>query len=652
MRFSTLGIRLAAFMALCCTAGFAWGSISVSPSAIDLGYSGMVTLTASVSNGASATIDVIFDSDQDGSIDANEIGWKHYDVKDGQILPPTGAELVTDTDGLANGTIHVNLFNMATDERIVGHFVVRVKSGSSTNTTSFVINTPSASQSIAGQLRLNGTGKPGAAMLINTTTGEPSYICLTDASGNYTIPVQSAGTYTVTGVILNEASDMQNTAASVTLTSGQKKTGVNINIPTNPYRLKGQILRADNSQPIPYTWVDMKVESTGVRGTIVADGSGNYDFGISNGLWEMELQGAGKAGYMGGHFSNSQTTGTVSGASITGATIYATPIAAFVTAKARNAKTLAALPGALLIASPPGSYDWAASAYFDANGNVALGLSAGQWELRPQIEENSDLSQTILYPRTGYTKTIVAGAAAQSLGNIDFMPADGSITVKIVDENNHPLPGARVAGGGYGGTNNNYQGADLTADANGNAKLLTRNNSYWAAFMMMDGISSPPPPAIPLDVLARDGNVITIYPMGYRHRPYYVYGGNSVPLSLGGDVPQNFGFTYLGRATSTATFKGSYMYYAVVAFNGEVYLDAILGSDGGWYAPVMTLSTQNEENIGGRQDRKYATVGDNANTPALGMVLVGPRHLNGITVIHPDDHFNAIGRWGLYDAGK
>ena len=609
-----------------------------------------MTLTASVSSGASASIDIIFDSDQDGSIDSTETGWKHFDVKDGQVLPPTGADLVTDTDGLANGTIVVRILNMATDDPIVGHFTVRVKSGSSTNTATFVIAPPTTSQSISGQLRLNGTGKHGAAMIADNN-GDPSYICITDASGNYTIPIQAVGNYYVTGVILGESSSMENTAVSVTLTSGQKKTGININIPTNPYRLKGQILRSDNSQPVPYAWLDFWCDSTGTDGTVVADGSGNYDLGISNGVWEAELKGSGKMGYMGGHFSNSQTTVTVSGATISGKTFFATPIAGFVSAKARNAKTLANLQGAQLVASPPGTYNWAGMASSDANGNIAMGLSAGLWELHPQVEEESDLSQTYLYPRTIYPRTIIAGAAPQNLGNLDFMPADGSITVRVVDQNKNPISGAHVAGGGMGGTNNNYQGAMLTTAADGKVKLLTRNNLYWFAFLSQDSLPNPPPPPLPLDIVAREGNMITVYPMSSRRRPYFVYGGNTLPSS-NLDLLLTGGYTLLGRSTGTSTFTGSYLYYAVVAYHGEVLVDSIRGSDGGYYAPVMSISTNNVDRIAGSQNGSYATVGDSGGQPATGVVVVGPRHLTGISVIHPDDHFNAIGRWGLYDAGK
>lgn len=649
MLSKALGVLISTVIWLFFASSMAWGSISISPSSIASTYTGKVTLTASVTSGASASIDIVFDSDQDGAIDSSEIGWRHYDVKDGQVLPPTGAELVADTDGLANGTIVVPILNMATDEPIVGHFVVRVKSGSSTNTATFVINAPSASQSIAGQVKLNGTGKAGAAMLLNSV-GDMNYICLTDASGNYTIPILSVGTYYVTGVVLNEASSTEGLAASVSISAGQHKTGVNINIPSNAYRLKGQILRADNSQPVPYTWVKIRCDDSGMDLNLVSDGGGNYDAGVSNGLWTSELEKGSKIGFMGGHFSNQQTTVTVSGATISGKNYFLTPIAAYVTGKARNAKTLAALPGAILIASPPGSYDWTGITYSDSNGNFALGLAAGQWDLRGQIEEESPLSQTYLYPRANHSRTIVPGAAAQDLGNIDFMPADGSVTVKIVDQNKNPLSGIRVAGGGVE-TNNDWQGAMLTTDASGNVKVLTRSGVPWYVFFAQEGLPYPAPDSISMDFVAARGNVITIYPPNYRRRPYAVYGGNTLPTDF--NNPQDSGFTLLGGGTGTATFSGTYFYYAVVAYSGEVLIDSIRGSDGLFITPAISCNVLNLGEITGKPDNQYATVGNSGSKPDPGVIIICVGHyLEGISVIHPDDKFNAIAGWGIYGDGK
>ncbi|MEN6627544.1 MAG: hypothetical protein ABFD69_15075 [Candidatus Sumerlaeia bacterium] len=635
-------IRVLALL-IACVSVPAFGGVTISPSHTDLSYDGVVRLTASVGKGAAATIDIFFDSNQNGSIDTGEPAWRRYSVTDGQPVPPTGALMAADTDGLANGTISVPIMNFAYDDRIGGRFVVRVTSGSSTSKASFINDPPTASQSVAGQLQLDGTGKPGAAFLMSGS-GEMMYPVLTDSSGKYTLPVTEAGSYLVGGMILGEAGRV-GSGVAVTIASGQKKTGVNVAFTRAPYRLKGKVVRSDNGVAVPYTFLDVNREDAAGWVAGVADASGNFDIGVGNGTWSAEANAAAQIGFMGGLFADGSDCVTISGASVTGKNFFLTPVAGFVSGRARNSKTLAYLAGAKLLACLPGTYDQAASATSDASGYWALGVAAGQWDFRPMLDTETDLYKTMLYPSTTFTKTITAGQAAQSIGTVDFLPADGTVSVKVVDYQNHAQPNLYVYGCDLG-ISNSYQSNAGPTDANGRASVpIRRDNTWFVGVNTAD--SRVTPPQRRLDVLALDGNTITIYPLNYRKRPYRVYGGNSYITST--NFPQDAGYKLLGKAAGTATFWGSYPYYCIVSADGGALVDSVRGLNGTFYGATASNQTLNADRIAGKPDGKYATVGDAAGTLAAGSVLIQPAAtFNGITVYHPDEWRNGADDWRLY----
>jgi hypothetical protein len=379
----------------------------------------------------------------------------------------------------------------------------------------------------------------------------------------------------------------------------------------------------------------------------VSDGSGNFDIGLSNGTWEINPAAAPQLGIVSVSFADGTNLAVVNGAALSGKILKLKPVTGFVTGRARNGKTLAYLKGATLVASAPGTYEWAASAVSDQNGYWALGVAAGQWDVYAQLDTDNDLYKTMLYPSARYTKTISASQTAQSVGTIDFLPADSAVSVKVVDYQNQPQPDLYLYGCDQGITNS-YESNAGSTDSNGQVSVPVRNDKTWfVGVNLEDGKIVPPQHR--LDVLAADGNVIKIYPQGYRKRPYRVYGCNSLPGNI--NYPQDSGFALLGKATGTASFTGSYAYYCIVAYEGEVLIDSIRGFNGSYYGAASSAMTVNASRITGKPDGQYATVGDNSGAPAVGAVCIKPgTPLGGITVIHPDEPYNATQDWCLYDA--
>ena len=95
-------------------------------------------------------------------------------------------------------------------------------------------------------------------------------------------------------------------------------------------------------------------------------------------------------------------------------------------------------------------------------------------------------------------------------------------------------------------------------------------------------------------------------------RTYEVYGGNSY-LPCGGVEgynPQNNAYTFLGSATTSRIFSGSFSYYVVLTRDlNIIQLDAVQGSDGTYYGTTSTGNTTDFASIAGPPDAQFAIVG-------------------------------------------
>jgi threonine dehydrogenase-like Zn-dependent dehydrogenase len=93
---------------------------------------------------------------------------------------------------------------------------------------------------------------------------------------------------------------------------------------------------------------------------------------------------------------------------------------------------------------------------------------------------------------------------------------------------------------------------------------------------------------------------------------YEVYGGDQyLPCGgVEGYTPEANGYTFLGSATTTQTFPGTYSYYVVLTRDYNViHLDTVEDAAGNHYGSLSTGNTADHTNIGGVADGQYATVG-------------------------------------------
>ena len=118
---------------------------------------------------------------------------------------------------------------------------------------------------------------------------------------------------------------------------------------------------------------------------------------------------------------------------------------------------------------------------------------------------------------------------------------------------------------------------------------------------------------------------------------YHVYGGTSFSTTesfwwMKGFHPENYGYTFLGSATTTATFNGSYPYYIVVTRPGNVApVDTVRGSNGLYYGTNTMWNASSWGNIGGPPDSHFGLIG---NKDSEGYIVINPPvSLASITVM-------------------
>ncbi len=120
---------------------------------------------------------------------------------------------------------------------------------------------------------------------------------------------------------------------------------------------------------------------------------------------------------------------------------------------------------------------------------------------------------------------------------------------------------------------------------------------------------------------------------------YLVYGGDSFTVTEDewwkkGCHPEQYGYTYLGKASNTATFSGSWDYYIITTKPGNMApVDAVQGSDGTYLGTNITRNTNSWWNIGGAPDSSYALIGGESDGDGDGFVVIHPSApINSLTV--------------------
>ncbi|MBU4372500.1 MAG: hypothetical protein KKD68_11585, partial [Proteobacteria bacterium] len=135
---------------------------------------------------------------------------------------------------------------------------------------------------------------------------------------------------------------------------------------------------------------------------------------------------------------------------------------------------------------------------------------------------------------------------------------------------------------------------------------------------------------------------------------YSVYGGTSFSTTdpssgENGYHPELYGYTFLGKASDTATFSGAYNCYIIATKPGNMApVDTVRGSDGAYFSTYETGGTSNPGNIGGLPNGTYALIGGYFGGGYRGFIVIRPStpidsltvYLTNVAGIAREEHFN------------
>lgn len=123
---------------------------------------------------------------------------------------------------------------------------------------------------------------------------------------------------------------------------------------------------------------------------------------------------------------------------------------------------------------------------------------------------------------------------------------------------------------------------------------------------------------------------------------YYVYGNDSFEHMPDGDNayhPENYGSVLLGTANKTQTFYGTYNYYFITTYSGDIGLiDAVQASDSTYLSSHITGNTPDFWESWNAPDGVFAHVGANGSGGALVFDVV-EEQLTSITVYAPAPYY-------------
>ncbi len=648
---------LPALAAACCLLAIsAQASITITPSAPIARYSGPISVTATVPAGAAAQVQMILDFNANGAFDAGDAIIMHYDVQDSSTPPPAGAQLVADLDGAVNGSISVR-FRFFTEEDGVfaGHYVFRVKTASSDEFAAWQASAPSAAQSISGQAFFGGT-TPVPAVIAIMDQYNNGFFIMTGPDGKYSAPIEVPGReYALRAYPLSGSASAP--TQWIPVSAGQHVENVNLEISALPYRWQGRIIRADTNAPLPYMPFGADRNSEAEPGDPFAyvdevhgwtDENGYFDVPISNGCWEVYLDSldTSQRGLLEPERVSEDCGLMVSGGNVTGTSYALRPICAFATGRAENVLTHEPLEGATIAATPPGSWDWVAKSQSDSQGRFAIGLPAGQWNIRAQLEDEGVLFGSWMAPDTNQLVAITCGGSSQDAGTFGYLPADRHVDIQVVLSPSTPLQDMDLyLYGDDSSTSLPYYVPNLKTGPDGHVTIPTRSTGVWWIGVNNDDLPSGADEVFRhrLDIVEEDGGILTVYPRGAR-RPYRVYGSNErLPTgsgaSFGPIYPKDYGCPLLGRATGTEAFSGSFPYYYIVTYDGFVWIDALqLSNNATWYIDWWGNVT-NLEKVSASPDGQFAVLGEWNGQPSEGFLEVNMEGSTapGIVVYHPDD---------------
>jgi hypothetical protein len=472
-------------------------AVTLSPPAISNSYAGIVTLQITgLTNGEKVVVQKFLDANGNGTVDTGDTLWQQFALTDGHAnIFLDGATTVTNLNvpgdmEAATGqiTAALNISQGGFEQTIAGKYMYVVTSPFGNfppQTNAFTVTNFPYAQALTGSVIANGTNVPGAAVLLFQTAGNnrtPKGGAVSDSSGNYQIGAPP-GDYVLVPFRSNFIANAG--AASVTLSSGVNLSS-NLFLISADRTVSGRFIDASNSaNGLPGILLPIQTQN-GLLTIAFTDANGNFNAGITSGVWKVEISDDGVAfhGYLRAQnkVQVDATAGSVSSGNI------ALPKANALFYGTVKDGSNQPIGGISLSSFDQGNFEQDATSA--ADGTYFAGAYGNTpWEIQTGQDGNPAnyifSSPSFNYTQNGGTN-LLPGQALHV--NFTALIATNQITGHVQDHNNSPIANVQVvASATINGANFQNQ---IDTDGSGNYSLNVANGSWSVSVSCQGGNDS------------------------------------------------------------------------------------------------------------------------------------------------------------------
>jgi len=420
-------------------------TFTVTPSAVSNTYTGIITLQiGGLTNGETVVVQQFLDANTNGVIGAGDWLVQQFRLTDGVASVIGGVTNInvpgdsTPTNGAI--TAQMNFATIAAGAPIAGRYLYKLSSPSgrfTPVTNLFSITNLAYSQSISGNVVCSGTNVPNAVVLAfdgPPMNSNPVGGAIGNNAGGYAIPLPP-GTYSLiafkTNYVFNSA-----TGPTLTLGSGAKLS-TNLTLMPTTRSISGKVAdAADSNLGLPGFWV-FPMSTNNLIAVGITDINGNFTVRATASEWKIQynhMQLPAK-GYV--RFQSDPQVSTTTG-SVAGLTIPLPKGSALFYGSVKDAQNHP-LAGVFLV-TDDNSNQYEAEGFTDQNGDYAVAVVAGNWNIRPDSSSSPGYANFV-FPQTGRIP-ISDGQAVRE----DFVGvvATNQISGYLKDGSNKPISGVWV----------------------------------------------------------------------------------------------------------------------------------------------------------------------------------------------------------------
>ncbi len=420
-------------------------ALTLSPSAITNNYTGIVQLQVTgLTPGQTVQVEMFMDISNTGAIEPGDPLYPSFSITDGQtpvMGGVTNANIPFDNDGTANGEIIVTLplhgdFGM---DKTTGNYLCRVSDPTgrfAPLVTSFRIQPVVYPQGIVGTLNDTTTAAPvqGAVVglldlsgVMDSSGGFDSFqmrlvgSAFTDSQGRYTayappgnyLPLALRVGYS-TALPVNNLISLLSMLAVVQTNQWTPHAAA---VTPGTLSISGRLTESQSDRGLPGIVLFALGQATAGNLDVTfgyTDANGNFQLPVGPGLWNLMLPPLALARLGCVAVTNlppiDTTTGSVSGVSLV------VPAATHLIYGRLASANGTPLAGVRVDAVSTTSTNYYTAAFTDTNGQYVLGVFAGDWQLRPDVQT----VDTMGYEQ--HTASVTVSNTPTVLTNLTFQP--------------------------------------------------------------------------------------------------------------------------------------------------------------------------------------------------------------------------------------